>query len=134
MKRDIEQRKVEDIALVVAPRPNGEDEELWDTFLLNLKDSPIENVLVSSRGYGSIDGEKMRTTTLRHFFARIGPGEAVQIEPIQVKLFDITNEYWVSFNYDEFMFDKKYVFVAGSIRADHFIRIPQLERKGVMIR
>lgn len=134
MKRDIEQRKVEDIALVIAPRPYGEDEELWDTYLLNLKEEPIENVLVSSRGYGSIDGEKMRTTTLRHFFARIGPREVVQIEPIQVKLFDITNEYWVSFNYDDFMFDKKYVFVAGSINADHFIRIPILDRQGVMIR
>ncbi len=134
MKKDIPQKKVEDIALVVAPRQDGEDEELWDTYLLNLKDEPIQNVLISSRGYGDIEGEQKRTTTLRHFFEEIDARTIVQIEPIQTQLFGITNEYWISFTYEDFMYDKKYVFVAGSINPDYFIRIPILERSGVMIR
>lgn len=134
MKKDIPQKKVEDVALVVSPRHNGNDEELWDTFLLNLKDEPILNVLISSKGYGDINGKKMRTTTLRHFFEEIAPNTAVQIEPIQTKLFDITNEYWISFTYHDFMFDKKYVFVPGSITTDNFTSIPLLERAGVMIK
>lgn len=134
MKKDIPQKKVEDVALVITPRSNGTGEELWDTFLLNLKDEPIQNVLVRSKGYGDINGKKMRTTTLRHFFEEIDAQSAVQIEPIQTKLFDINNEYWISFTFDDFMFDKKYIFVAGSIHTDNFTQIPLLKREGVMIR
>ena len=76
----------------------------------------------------------MRTTTLRHFFEEIGPRQAVTVEPIQTKLFAITNEYWVSFNFDEHMYDKKYVFVKGSITNDNFTKVPVLDRRGVMIK
>jgi hypothetical protein len=136
MKKDIPQYKVADLAIAIVPREDHGiiDNEMWEVFMLNLKDSPIENVLVNSRGYGEIEGEQMRTTILRHFFNEIGPQEAVLIEPIQTKLFDIANEYWVSFTYDGYMYDKKYVFVRGSITEDNFTRIPFLERKGVMIK
>ena len=135
MMKDIPNLKVEDIAIAVVPRDADIlEEELWDTYLINLKEEPITNVLINSRGYGEIEGEKMRTTTLRHFFEEVGPLEVVQIEPIQVKLFGLTNEYWVSFVLEEHMYDKKYVFVTGSITQDHFTTIPFINRKGVMIR
>lgn len=134
MNKDIPKKRVEDLAIAIVPRENKEDEELWDTYLINLKDEPINNVLVSSKGYGHIEGDKMRTTTLRHFYESVGPLQVISIEPIQKKLFEITNEYWVSFNYDNHMYDKKYVFVKGSIVSENFTRIPFLDRKGVMIR
>lgn len=134
MKKDIPQYRVEDIAIAVVPRASDVEEELWDTYLINLKEEPITTVLVNSRGYGEIDGEKMRTTILRHFFEEIGPLRVVQIEPIQTKLFDLTNEYWVSFVYNDYMYDKKYVFVKGSISKTNFTRIPFINRMGVMIR
>jgi len=136
MRKDIPIQKVEDLAIAIVPRedPVPDEEELWDCYLINLRDEPIQNVLVSSRGYGEINGESRQTTLLRHFFEEIGALQMVQIEPIQVKLFQITNEYWVSFSYQDYMYDKKYVFVKGSIHEDHFTRIPFLDRKGVMIR
>lgn len=135
MKKDIPQHRVEDVAIAVVPREKeAAEEDLWDTYLINLKDDAITTVLVNSRGYGEIDGEKMRTTILRHFFEEIGPLRVVQIEPIQTKLFDLTNEYWVSFVYNEYMYDKKYVFVKGSISKSNFTRIPFINRMGVMIR
>ncbi|MCB0518155.1 MAG: hypothetical protein H6577_06285 [Lewinellaceae bacterium] len=136
MKKDIPQYKVADLAIAIVPREDHGilDQEMWDVFVVNLKEDPIENVLVNSRGYGEIEGEQMRTTILRHFFNEIGPQEAILIEPIQTKLFDIANEYWVSFTYDGYMYDKKYVFVRGSITEENFTTIPFLERKGVMIK
>lgn len=136
MKKDIPEYKVEQLAIAVVPRvENGiEDKEMWDVWVINLKNEPIENVLINSRGYGEIEGEPMKTTILRHFFNQIGPHQAHLIEPIQTKLFDIANEYWISFTYDGYMYDKKYVFVRGSIAEENFTRIPLLERKGVMIR
>lgn len=135
MMKDIPNLKVEDIAIAVAPRPaKGMEEELWDSYLINLKEEPISNVLVNSRGYGEMDGEKMKTTVLRHFFEEIGPLEVVKIEPIQRKLFSLTNEYWISFTHDGHMYDKKYVFVKGSIQEENFTTIPFINLKGVMIR
>lgn len=135
MKKDILQKEVDQLAIVVAPRTNqpGND-ELWDTYLINLYDEPISSVLVSSKGYGEIDGEKMSTTTLRHFFEEIGPRQMVPIEPIQTTLFQLTNEFWVSFVHEEYMFDKKYVFTQGSIHESKLTEIPFSDRQGVMMK
>ena len=133
MLKDIPHLKVEQLALAIVPRPD-ETEELWDAFIINLKNDPIKSVFVNSRGYGNINGEKMRTTTLRHFFEELGPQQVAQIEPIQTRLFDIANEYWVSFMYQGHMYDKKYVFVKGSIDEMNFTTIPLLDCKGVMIK
>jgi hypothetical protein len=135
MIRDIPDLKVKDIAIAVVPRQDqSADEDLWDSYLINLHEEPISNVLINSRGYGEIDGEKVKTTILRHYFEEIGPLQIVKIEPIQIKLFGITNEYWVSFVLNGHMYDKKYVFVNGSISEENFTTIPFLNLKGVMIR
>ena len=57
MKKDIPIKKVTDIA--VAALPSEEDPDFWEVFLLNLKNDEIKNVLISSRGYGEIDGKKV---------------------------------------------------------------------------
>jgi len=135
MMKDIPHLKVENLALAIVPRfATEEAEDLWDAYIINLKDKPINSVFVNSRGYGNINGEKMRTTALRHFYDSIGPLAAMKIEPIQTRLFDLTNEYWVSFMFNGHMYDKKYVFVKGSIDQMHFTTIPFLKRKGVMIK
>ncbi|NNE28170.1 MAG: hypothetical protein HKN16_00945 [Saprospiraceae bacterium] len=130
MKKDIPQLKVLDLAIAVVPR----DGELWDCYIINLKDEPIQNVLVNSRGYGEKDGETVKTSILRHYFEEIGPLQILKIEPIPTNLFYLTNEYWVSFKYDKYMYDKKYVFVPGSLDEAHFTMIPFINLKGVMIR
>lgn len=136
MKKDIPEYKVEELAIAILPRIEDgiQDDEMWDVYLLNLKAYSIENVLINSRGYGELDGEQMKTTILRHFFNEVGPEQALLIEPIQTKLFDIANEYWVSFTYDGYMYDKRYVFVRGSISEENFTPIPVLQRRGVMIK
>lgn len=136
MIKDIPILKVEDLAIAVVPRLEHEEDhaEFWDTWLLNLKDETIRSVLVNSRGYGIINGEERRTTTLRYFWEEIGPLEAVKIEPVQKAVFDLANEYWVSFSFNDYLYDKKYVFVAGSLDEMNFTEIPFLNRKGVMIR
>ncbi len=136
MRKDIPQLKVEDLAIAIVPRDGDEllTEELWDSFLINLKDDTLRNVLISSKGYGELNGENRRTTVLRHFFEEVGPLACIPIEPIHAELFGLTNEYWVSFVYEDYMYDKKYIFVQGSIDASNFTDIPFLNRKGVMIR
>ena len=133
MKKDIKDLKVEDVAIAIVPREVGE-KELWDSYFINLKEEQIRNVLINTKGYGELNGEKIKTTVLRHFFDEVGPLSIVPIEPIKADLFEIANEYWVSFTHQDYMYDKKYVFVKGSISEHNFTTIPFINRKGVMIR
>ncbi len=139
MKKDIPVRKVKDIVMAIVPRDDhpeilSDEEGLWDCFLVNMDRDSIKSVIVSSKGYGQLNGESLKTTTLRHFFEEIEGETYAQVEPIPRKLFDLTNEYWVSFLQDGYMYDKKYVFVIGSISKQNFTEVPILSRKGVMIR
>ena len=133
MKKDIITIKVEQVAIAVAPRDGNIADPIWDTFLINLRDEPLENVIISSKGYGQMEGREKITTVLRHFFELVEPMSATRIEPIQKELFEIANEYWVSFNLGKDMLDKKFVFVAGSVAEEHMRDIPLLGRPGVMI-
>ena len=135
MKKDIPNLKVEDVGIAIIPKSLEQlDEDMWDVFLINFKQEPISNVLINSRGYGEVNGEKTSTTILRHFFVDIKPITAVQIEPIQPELFAIANEYWVSFVFEKHMFDKKYVFVQGSISKRNLTHIPIVEKQGILIK
>ena len=53
---------------------------------------------------------------------------------VQKEVLAIANEYWVSFSFNDYLYDKKYVFVPGSLDEMNFTEIPFLNRKGVMIR
>lgn len=136
MKKDIVERKVEDLIIALAPRlPHEEDhEEFWDAWLINLKEEPIYSVLVNSKGYGEIEGEKRQTSALRYFWEVVGPLEVVKIEPLHKNVLQLASEFWVSFSFEDYLFDKRYVFVQGSYDPQYFTEIPFLDRRGVMIR
>jgi hypothetical protein len=90
-------------------------------------------VLVTSTGYGELNEEKVRTSTLRHFLDEVAPKSFVKIEPIIEEVFGINNEYWLSFYLNKTMYDKRYVFLAESITEANFTTIPIMNKKGVMI-
>ena len=135
MKKDIPNLKVAEVGIAIIPQDAARlHEELWDVFLINMKHDQLTSVLISSRGYGEMDGEKTNTTVLRHFFEEVEPQAAVKVEPIQPKLFKLANEFWVSFVHEGHMYDKKYVFVKGSIEKSNFVNVPFLNQKGIMIK
>jgi hypothetical protein len=135
MKKDIAELRVEDLAIAIVPREDSiEENDLWDVYVINLREEKIENFLIIPGGFVQIMAQKINTTTLRYFYDEIAPLEIQKIEPIQSTLFNLTNEYWVSFSLNGHMFDKKYVFVKGSIDKINFTRIPFLDQRGVMIR
>ena len=130
MKKDIEQRKVEGVAIAIVPETL--EDLLWDCYLINEHDEPLKHVMITTRGYGKLDDEDVRTTTLRYFYDEVGPNRAISIEPIQASLFNLVNEFWVSFRLADHTYDKKYIFVAGSIAEEHFTHIDMLQRRGVL--
>lgn len=111
-----------------------EDQNGWMVYLVNLKNAVIENVLVSSKGYGEIDNRNLRTSELRHYIEKLEPHKFSKIEPIIEDVFGLSNEYWVSFYVNKTIYDKKFVFLPESINENNFVTIPFLNKKGVMIR
>ncbi|NEM96546.1 hypothetical protein [Pontibacter burrus] len=132
MKKDIDFGTVEGISVAVATTPNESGVDAWSVYLINNNPHPIENVLVASKGYGTIDGQEVKTSVLRHMFEYIDAKSFVQIEPIDPAIFHINNEYWVSYYIDRQIFDKKFIFVPDSITQDNLIEISMLNMQGVL--
>lgn len=135
MKNDIVHPTIKNVAVAIVQEKNELNEEVWNVYILNLQNKALEQVLVSSRGYlKSGEENEVKTTVLRHSLGNIEAKSYVKIEPIMPELFALHNEYWVSYFKDNSMYDKKYIFLAETIKQDNFINIPILNKKGVMIK
>ena len=133
MLKDIPNLLVEDVALAVVKEQNMEGEEVYNVYVINLKNRDLEAVLVSSSGYGIIQEKEVKTSELRHFLETVPARSASKVEAIVEDVFGITNKYWLSFYLDKQIYDKKYIFLPESIREENFIVLPILQKKGVMI-
>jgi hypothetical protein len=136
MKSDINIPKVENIAVAVVKEWNDEKTvEVYNVYLLNLKNHIIRNTLVSSQGYGenAITGESIKTSTLRHFIGDMDGMSFAKIEPIMEEVFGLSNEYWVSFYENNQILDKKFIFLAESITDENMKLVPLINKKGVVI-
>lgn len=135
MKKDIEQPKVENVAIAVVKEKNEEGEYIWNVYLVNQRKETLQNVLISSKGYVTdLKGNEIKTSVLRHAIGNVEANEYAKIEPIIEDVFALNNEYWLSFFLDDKMYDKKYIFLAETIKKENFTTIPILEKQGVMIK
>ncbi|HEX3384739.1 MAG TPA: hypothetical protein VHS53_06115 [Mucilaginibacter sp.] len=134
MIKDIPENIVKDIAVAVALEGENIRDKTWYVYLINLKKEPIENVLITSKGYGEQNGEQIKTSTLRHMFPEVKDNSYVLIEPIDEATFGLSNEYWLSYYIGKEIFDKKFIFLPESIVESNFIKLPIVNKPGVMIR
>lgn len=135
MLKDIDKRKMDDFAVAMVPieGADAEGKTAWDCYLINLREVPLTNVLVTSRGYGLLDGERRESSTLRYFYTELAAQSAVKLEMIQPELVGLNNEFWVSFFHEGYMYDRRFVFVEGSLDPSLLTQIPVLNTRGVLI-
>ena len=133
MIKDLPKNIVKDIAVAVALEKESAESKIWYVYLINLKKESIENVLITSKGYGEKDGKPVKTSTLRHMFPVIESNSFKLIEPIDEQTFGLNNEYWLSYYIGKEIYDKKFIFLPESIIDVNFIRLPVLNKVGVMI-
>lgn len=120
--------------MAVTPDEDDNQGETWKVYLINLRNKPISNVMVSSKGYGTIDGKEVKTSSLRQFIEQLDAEEYIVLELLPKELTNLNNQFWVSFWIDGVLYDKKYVFVTESINQEFFTHIPVLDKRGVMIK
>lgn len=133
MKKDLPLNIVEDISVAVVLETESPTTKVWNVYLINEKKAAIQNVLVSSKGYGIKDGKEVKTTILRHFIGDMEAKTSQKIEAIDPQVFGLTNEYWLSYYINGNIYDKKYVFLPESIVDENLIKIPLINKPGVMI-
>src|SRR5690606_2072734 len=133
MKKDLPENVVSDISIAVVLERESPEAKVWNVYLINEKEVTIKNVMVSSKGYGVKDEKEVKTSILRHFIGDIDPQDYAKIEAIDEQVFGLTNEYWLSYYIDGTIYDKKYIFWPESIIDDNVIKIPVLNKPGVLI-
>ena len=132
MKEHLNFKDVKGVQVAIIKKINDQKGEEWYVYIINNNKFSIETVLVSTKGYGIVDGEEKKTSVLRHMIEIVEPENCALIEPIQPELFQLSNEFWVSYYIGKEIYDKKYVFVAGSIIEENFIDVPYVGMKGVL--
>ena len=129
MKKDIHIPKVKDVAFAVI-----EDGEDWVAYLLNMNNFPIENTLVSSKGYGKINNKQKKTTSFSHFLGKIEEKSYKKVEHINKSVVGLTNEFFLTFYKDGLIYDKKYIFLPETLISKNKTKLPLLGSKGIMIK
>ena len=133
MKKDISIPKVKDVGVAII-REKDKNEWVWRAYLLNLNNCMIKDVLVSTRGYGTINDKKKKTSSFSHYLGDIEKQSYKLIEHISEETFVLSNEFFVTFYINGVIHDKKYIFLPETIQKNNFTTIPILNQKGVLIK
>ena len=132
MIKDIPLPKVQRVTLAAVREKDNLLQDIWKIYLINDNDVALENTLVASTGYGELNGEEQKTSTLRHFLQTVGPKSSALVEPIDAAVLHLNNEYWVSYYIGKDLFDKRFVFLPDTICEENLRYISSLDKAGVL--
>ena len=131
MKKDIDFHPVTGVKLAIA-KEEKEGKEEWAVYIINNNLIELNTLMITSKGYGTISGEMRKTSVLRHMIEELGAQCIARVEPIDPALFSLNNEFWVSYFILDQIFDKKFIFVKGSMHQDNITYIPEIDLYGVV--
>ncbi len=127
--------EVSGVYVAVISEIGGEGEKIWNAYIVNDKSEPIENVFVSSKGYlVNLKGEESKSSVLRHFYKVVPAKSSQKIEVVIDDVLKLNNEYFVSFYHQDRLFDKKFVFLAETIKKENISVVPIIQKQGVWIK
>ena len=132
MKKDIDFPKVKGVRVCAIPK-ESDGQTFWHVSLLNMLKEPIDNVLVSTKGYGKQKDEVVKTSELRHFFEKVEAESPQPIEVVPNELVGLANQYWVSFYIGRKIYDKKFIFLPDTLLEKNLTSIELLDDQGILI-
>jgi hypothetical protein len=131
MKKDIDFAPATGVRLAIAKTPTPAGDE-WAVYLINLNLIELNTVLVTSKGYGILEGEKRQTSTLRHMIKELGAQSIAKVESIDPGVFTLTNEFWVSYYILDQIFDKKFIFTPDRLDPANLGMISEIGLEGIL--
>jgi hypothetical protein len=109
-------------------------DKVWYVYLVNDSDYDIDNVMVVSKAFGTIDGEEKKTSLLRHSFPKVPAVSVVKIEMVETSVLRLNNEFMVTYFIGNTLYDKKFTFRKNTINERATEEVPILFVDGVIVR
>jgi hypothetical protein len=134
MIKDIELIEVNDVGIAVVPQYPHNLKSSCDVYFINMKSSPVTNVLISVSGEGWVDGIEKKTTVLRYVLNDVAPKTAVKFEYMLPETLGLSNRYWVSFYENGKIQDKKFLLDPKNYHEENFEIITLLIQPGILLR
>lgn len=135
MKSDIEIPEVENVFFAAVQEWSDDFmEKVWYVYLVNDSDFNIDSVMVVSKAFGTLNGEMKKTSLLRHAFVEVPAVSVVKIELVEKSVLQLNNEFMVTYFIGNTLYDKKFIFIKGSINENNLEEVPILFVDGVIVR
>ena len=135
MRKDIAIPEVENIFLAAVQEWSDDFmSNMWYIYLVNDSDFVMDNAIIVSKAFGTIDGEMKKTSLLRHAYVEVPAISIAKVEMVEESVLALNNEFMLTFFIDNKLYDKKYIFTAGSIQEANFEEVPILFKDGVIVR
>jgi len=129
MKEDIEIPFAKNVYVAMVHEWNKEFlSKDWNAYILNNRTTPIQMVLVVSKGF---DGDR-KTSTLRYAFGVIAAKSFEKIEMVQEEVLQLTNEFFVTFYADDKLYEKRFLFEKNSVNEQNAVHLPILDMDGIL--
>ena len=131
MKKDIDIPEVEGVYVAAVLEKNDDFQSMdWNAYLINDRETPVDTVLIVTRGYD----DKDVTSTMRHTIKELPPKSFAKVEFLQEDVLKLNNEFSVSFFAGGKMYHKKYVFRKNTINENALRELPVMTKKGVLLK
>lgn len=128
MKKDIDIPVSKDVYVALVLEWNDEFlSKDWNAYIINNRTTPIEMVLIVSKGYD----EKVKTSTMRHAIGVVAAKSYEKIELVQEGVLRLNNEFYVTYYADNKLFERKFIFKKHSVNEANTITIPIIEKDGI---
>jgi hypothetical protein len=133
MLKDIQSTEIPNIAVAAIQEFNENQIPEWYIYFINYSGINLSGVLISSKGWGNIDGKEKETSVLRHFLDHVDAMSYQKVEAIQSDVFCLYNQYWMSGYANDYMIDYKFIFEPNSIDADKLEMVSLINQKGIIL-
>lgn len=133
MLKDITEESLPGVVVSVVYELNEEKNWVWNVYAINYTQEHLTGVLVSSKGYGTHNGEEVKTSVLRHFLDQMPPLSYIKIEPIQEDLFGLNNEYWMSYYARAKLYERKFIFKPNQIAVENLETVSLVNQLGILV-
>ncbi len=122
MKADIENLIGEHIKLFIVKTEQTDDQgqTIWEAVIYNHSDQKLENILVNTKGSGTIGDRQVVTATMRYFKDELPSEASFKVESITNEVLCINNEFWISYSLDGKLYEKRIQFI-GNGRASSWV-------------
>ncbi len=132
MRKDIKPPKAEKISIAIVTEQDTFGNMVWNVYILNENDFTVESVIINSFGEGEIDGQKKKTSTLRHVIPSLEAQTVAKVEPIQEELFVLDNTFQITYFAHNKLYDMNITFKANTINAGTIMYISEVDKMGMI--